>query len=99
MSCTTLFYIVNCVNTVYANALQAHGYSTFSAVNSIFCVFIFRIIWMQGLYPQCAGLPTYERFFMVTLCFIVSWALRMIVNIIAFGIVRVKYNKGFRRVL
>ena len=99
MSCTTLFYIVNCVNTVYANALQAHGYSTFSAINSIFCVFIFRIIWMQGIYPQCAHMDTYERFFIVTLCFIVSWVLRMVVNIIAFTIVRVKYNRGFRRVL
>lgn len=99
MSCTTLFYIVNCVNTVYANALQAHGYSTFSAINSIFCVFIFRIIWMQGLYPHCMEMPIYERFFIVTLCFIVSWALRMVVNIIAFAVVRMKYNRGFRRVL
>ena len=49
MSCTTLFYIVNCVNAVYSNALQAHGYSAFSAINSVFCVFIFRFIWMQGL--------------------------------------------------
>lgn len=99
MSCTTLFYIVNCVNTIYANALQAHGYSTFSAVNSIFCVFIFRIIWMQGLYPQCADWPTYERFFMIALCFLVSWTLRMMVNVVAFGIVRMKYNRGIRKVL
>lgn len=99
MSCTTLFYIVNCVNAVYANALQAHGYSSFSAINSIFCVFIFRIIWMQGLYPLCSEMPTYERFFVVTVCFIVSWVLRMIVNLIAFGVVRLKYSRGFRRVL
>ena len=99
MSCTTLFYVVNCVNTVYGNALQAHGYSAFSAINSIFCVFIFRIIWMQGLYPLCSDYPTYQRFFIVTLCFIVSWILRMIVNIVAFAVIRTKYNRGFRRVL
>lgn len=99
MSCTSMFYIVNCVNTVYANALQAHGYSSFSAINSIFCVFIFRIIWMQGLYPQCAHLPTYQRFFVVTVCFLVSWVLRMMVNVVAFAVIRTKYNRGFRRVL
>jgi Na+-driven multidrug efflux pump len=99
MSCTTLFYIVNCVNAVYANALQAHGYSSFSAVNSIFCVLIFRIIWMQGLYPMFADHPTNQKFFIVVLCFIVSWALRMIVNIVAFAVVRSKYVRGIRRVL
>ena len=99
MSCTTLFYIVNCVNAVYANALQAHGYSSFSAVNSIFCVFIFRVIWMQWFYPQCAYLPTYNRFFVVSVCFIISWVLRMIVNIVAFAVIRTKYVRGIRRVL
>ena len=99
MSCTTLFYVVNCVNTVYANALQAHGYSSFSAINSIFCVLIFRIIWMQGLYPSFASYPVNNRFFFVVACFIVSWILRMIINIIAFGIIRMRYARGFRRVM
>ena len=99
MSCTTLFYFIACINNVFGSALQAHGYSSISAINSIFCVFVFRIIWMQGIYPSCAHLPAYERFFMVTFCFLVSWVLRMLVNIVAFGIVRAKYNRGFRKVL
>lgn len=99
MSCTTLFYFIACINNVFGSALQAHGYSSISAINSIFCVFVFRIIWMQGIYPSCAHLPAYERFFMVTFCFLVSWVLRMLVNIVAFGIVRSKYNRGFRKVL
>ena len=99
MSCTTLFYFIACINNVFGSALQAHGYSSISAINSIFCVFVFRIIWMQGIYPSCAQLPAYERFFMVTFCFLVSWVLRMLVNIVAFGIVRAKYNRGFRKVL
>ena len=99
MSCTTLFYFVACVNNVFGSALQAHGYSSISAVNSIFCVFVFRIIWMQGFYPSWAHLPTYERFFMVTFCFLVSWVLRMLVNVVAFSIVRAKYNRGIRKVL
>ena len=99
MSCTTLFYFVACINNVFGSALQAYGYSTVSAINSIFTVFVFRIIWMQGIYPLCADMPTYERFFMVTVCFLVSWVIRMVVNIVAFAIVSAKYNRGIRRVL
>ena len=99
MSCTTLFYFVACINNVFGSTLQAYGYSTVSAINSIFSVFIFRIIWMQGIYPGFADKPTYERFFMVTFCFLVSWLIRMVVNVVAFAIVRAKYNKGFRRVI
>ena len=99
MSCTTLFYFVACINNVFGSTLQAYGYSTVSAINSIFSVFIFRIIWMQGIYPLCADMPTYERFFMVVLCFLVSWLIRMVVNIVAFAIVRSKYIIGLRRVL
>jgi Na+-driven multidrug efflux pump len=99
MSCTSLFYFVATLNNIYGSALQAHGYSSVSAINSIFSVFVFRIIWMQGLYPYCADLPTYQRFFMVTICFTVSWVLRLIVNVIAFAIVRVKYRRGHGRAL
>ena len=73
--------------------------SSVSAINSVFCVFVFRIIWMQLFYPSCADLPTYQRFFMVTFCFLVSWTLRLLVNFVAFGIVRSKYNRGIRKVL
>ena len=99
MSCTTLFYFVACMNNVYGSALQAYGYSAVSAVNSVFSVFVFRIIWMQGIYPFYADHPTYERFFMVTFCFLVSWLIRLAVNAVAFIIVRVKYTRGIRRVL
>ncbi len=93
MSCTTLFYFVACINNIYGSALQAYGYSTISAVNSIFSIFIFRIIWMQGIYPFCADMPTYERFFMVVVCFLVSWCIRLCVNIVAFAAIRSKFAR------
>lgn len=91
MSCTTLFFFVGCINNIYASALQSYGYSTISAVNSIFSIFIFRIIWMQGIYPLCADMPIYERFFMVVVCFLVSWCIRLCVNAVAFAAVRSKF--------
>ena len=99
MSCTTLLYVVASVNNVFGGALQAHGYSTFSAINSIFCVFVFRTIWMETVYAGSVGLEDNRRFFIVVACFAVSWTVRMFANIIGFAIVRTKYNRGFRRVL
>jgi Na+-driven multidrug efflux pump len=99
MSCTSLFYFVACINNVFGSSLQAYGYSTFSAVNSIFSVFVFRFIWMQGIYPSCADWDTYERFFMVTFCFLVSWLIRMLINIVGFSVVRSRYKRGIRKVL
>lgn len=99
MFCTTLPYVIAGVNNVFGGALQAHGYSAFSAINSIFCIFVFRTIWMETVYASSVGMEDSHRFFIVVLCFSVAWAIRMVVNIIGFSIVRMRYNRGFRRVL
>ncbi len=99
MAGTTFFMGIAAASVIYANALQAHGYSSFSAVNSIFCVLIFRIIWMQGVYPLFDGYGDRERFYVVMICFAVSWLLRLLVNIVGFAVVRHKYNVGLRRVI
>ncbi|MBP3375570.1 MAG: MATE family efflux transporter [Clostridia bacterium] len=87
MSCTTLFYVFAGVNGVFASAILAHGYSLASAINSVFSIFVFRVIWMQVIYPH------YETFFFVMLCFVVSWAVRMWVNIVLYGTISHKYSK------
>ncbi len=99
MSCTTFFVFVSAANQVYANALQAYGYSTFSAVNSIFCVFVFRMIWMSAVYPEFDGYGIRERFYVLMICFVVSWTLRLLVNIVGFALVRRKYKIGIRNVI
>ena len=40
------FYFIAALNGVLAHFIQAFGYSTLSSANSIFCVFVFRMIWM-----------------------------------------------------
>jgi Na+-driven multidrug efflux pump len=87
MSCTTLFYFVGAINGVFANAILAHGFSVASAINSVFSVFVFRIIWMQVLYPH------FETFWFVVVCFVVSWALRMLVNIVLYGVIAHNYRR------
>ena len=87
MSCTTLFYFIAAINGVYASAILAHGYSAASAINSIFSVFVFRIIWMQVLYPH------FQTFLFVMACFVVSWGIRMLVNIVLYGSIWHRYRK------
>ena len=87
MSCTTLFHIISAINGVFASAILAHGFSIASSINAIFSVFVFRVIWMQTIYPQN------ETFQSIVVCFVVSWLLRMIVNIVLYGAIWRGYRK------
>jgi Na+-driven multidrug efflux pump len=87
MFCTTLFHVVAAINGVFASAILAHGFSVASAINSIFSVFVFRVVWMQTVYPKS------ETFWSIVVCFIVSWALRMMVNIVLYGFIWRGYRK------
>ncbi len=82
------FMFINGSNNVLTHALQAYGYPLFGSVNSIFFTLIFRIIWMQGIYPKN---PTFQ---MIMMCFTVSWALNMLFNIAVVAIVTQRYRKG-----
>ena len=87
MSCTTLFYVIAAINGIFASAILAHGFSVVSAINSIFSVFVFRVIWMQVLYPHN------ETFLFVMACFVVSWTVRMFINFALYGTIWHNYQK------
>ncbi len=71
-------YAIACLNGILSNTIQAFGYSIFSTVNSIICVFVFRMIWMRYVYPLC---PTIH---VLMQCFLVSWMLVALVNLMFF---------------
>ena len=79
MMYTLLFNAIGALNGVFAHAIQSFGYATFSSANSIISVFGFRILWMNLIYPIN---PTYG---MLTQCYLVSWILTFIVNIMVFS--------------
>ena len=84
----TQFMFLNGANAVLSHALQAYGYPFFSSINSIVFTLGFRIVWMQGLYPQN---PTFS---MIMSCFTVSWMLIMLFNSTAVAILTRRYKKG-----
>jgi putative MATE family efflux protein len=85
---TTVPYIIASTNVLLTGTIQAFGYSIFTTVNSIISLFVFRVIWMQFIYPLN---PTFH---MLMLCFLVSWSLVLIVNLVFFFYV---YYGKFKR--
>jgi Na+-driven multidrug efflux pump len=75
-------------NAVLGAAIQAFGYPICSTINSIVWVLGFRALWMNTIY---ASNQTYSCQMM---CFVVSWCLTMICNIVVFAIVYARYKKG-----
>lgn len=88
MAFIVLPYGVAAANGVLSHALQAYGYSLFTTVDSVFFVLIFRIFWMNVIYPK------HESFSVLMACFLVSWLLMLVVNGIAYAIVYIRYRKG-----
>ena len=83
-----LFGFVSAANTILANTIQTYGYTAFSAANSIFGVLVFRILWMKFIYPY------WTSFTSLMACFLASWVITLIINIIGYLIVIFKYKKG-----
>ncbi len=79
---------ISAINTICSSGLQAFGYSTFTSLNSIFSVFVFRIIWMNFIYPI---FPSYHCIFQ---CYLVSWLIMNVINIVFTSIIFSKYNRG-----
>lgn len=71
-------YAIASLNNLLSNVIQAFGYSIFCTINSIFSVFVFRMIWMNNIYPLC---PTFH---VLMQCFLVSWTLIAVLNLVFF---------------
>lgn len=76
------------INAVLAHAIQAFGYPVFSTVNAAVWVLGLRAVWMAFIYPMC---PTFAC---LNQCFVVSWGLTMVCNIVIFAIIYRRYQKG-----
>lgn len=83
-----LFYAVSAMNQGLSQLLQSFGYSFLSSLNSIFWVLGFRVVWMTWIYPR------YTSFSCLMCCFLVSWLLMMVTNIVMTAVVYSRYLHG-----
>lgn len=89
-----LFYIIAAVMNIFSSALQAFGYSFATMINSIFTVFVFRIIWLEFIYPPLEAIEhTIDN---VYLCYTFSWSLTFIAHLAVFLYVFLRYMKTGR---
>lgn len=83
----TLFMFVYAINTVLSHALLAFGYSILTSISNIAFNLIFRVLWMQLIYPQNPVFST------IPLCFTFSWILNMTFYAIFFLFIYTRYVK------
>jgi Na+-driven multidrug efflux pump len=83
----TLFMFVYAINAVLSHALLAFGYSMLTSISNIAFNLVFRVLWMQLIYPQNPVFST------IPLCFTYSWIFNMIFYAIFFLFVYVRYVK------
>jgi len=89
-----LFYTMAAIMNIFSSALQAFGYSLITMLSSVFTVFVFRIIWLEYIYPHLEVIQhTIDN---VYLCYTFSWTLTFIANLIAFLIVFIRYMRTGR---
>ena len=89
-----LFYFIAAANGVLSHAIQAYGQATYSAASSMCCVLGFRMLWMWLVYPHFEN--TELSFHMLMACFLISWTLLLIFNIVGFIIFKKRFEKrGF----
>lgn len=81
-------YLIAGFNGVFGNTLQAFGYAYLTSLNSIFSVFVFRVIWMNFIYTRWTS---FENIF---LCFFVSWLILLTLNISMNLYVFRRYKQG-----
>ena len=90
----TIFWMA-AANNILSSSIQAFGYPSASMLNSIGTVLLFRIFWMNIIYPN---LPLSDdpvsNIFNLYSCYMVSWTLSFIVCIVMFFIIYRRYKRG-----
>jgi len=86
------FYAVAAAYNVFLSAMQAFGYSFVPMINSIITVFVFRIFWLELIYPVLdAANHVIDNLYV---CYTISWILTLIAHSIMFIFVYSRYKKG-----
>ncbi len=83
-----VFCFIHAYGSVLGSAEHAYGYPFLGTLKTIVCVLLFRVIWMNFVYPL---VPTFDT---IMMCFTVSWILNAIFNTIAISIISMRYRKG-----
>ena len=94
MTKLTLLLLFQCLlgsTHVLLSAVQSYGYPFLATLSTLLFTLVFRVIWMQWVFPLK---PT---FFTVMLCFPVSWLFNFLFFVTIVFILSRRYQRGFYR--
>ena len=86
------FYVIAATYSVFVSSMQAFGYSFVPMLNSIITVLVFRIFWLEVIYPRLDAVN--HVIDNVYVCFTISWTLSLIAHFTMFMIIYTRYRKG-----
>jgi len=87
------FYVICAMNCILGPTLQSFGYSFINSLYSVVFVLLFRVGWMNWIYPH------YQSYGALVACFLCSWICLMTVSLITLVLVLHRYRKGKYRKL
>jgi len=95
LTCLLSLYFVMAIDSTLSSSTRAFGHTFLPMINSVFTVIIFRTIWMNIIYPNMTfvGDPV-KDIFNVYECYIFSWTMSLIVQIVLFAVVYIRYMHG-----
>ncbi len=82
------FQMISALNGIFGSAIQAFGHPFLSTIESVITVLVFRIIWMNFIYPR------YETIDALLFCFTCSWILHLILVSITFAFAFSRYRRN-----
>lgn len=100
MACLLSIYFVAAIDSVLSFSLRAFGYTILPMLNSVFTVVLFRTVWMNLIYPNMTfiGDPI-KDIFNVYVCYIYSWVMSLVVQIVFFIVIYRRYMTGKGKVI
>ena len=91
MTYVARFTFISASFNTFASALQAFGYSILPMINSIMTVFVFRVVWVEFVYPPLDAIS--HNIDNVYSCYTFSWLLSFIAHGSVMLIVLMRYLK------
>lgn len=95
LSCLLTIYFVMAIDNTLSSAIRAFGNTLLPMLNSVVTVILFRTVWMHFIYPNMTfiGDPV-KDIFNVYECYIFSWIMSLVVQIVLFFIIYTRYMRG-----
>ena len=95
LMCLLSIYFVMTIDSTLSSTVRAFGNTLLPMLNSVVTVVLFRTVWMNFIYPYMTfiGDPV-KDIFNVYECYIISWIMSLIVQIILFLAVYSRYVKN-----